>query len=403
MQKTFYIRLGMMPETAVSWISHDEGESAQTCSGELREAALRAQGARVVILAPATPMVTTKAELPPLQGNRLRQALPYALEEQFAEEVDTLHFAIGKRQSEGVYPVIALERRLMEQWQALFAEAELRPHVMLNEALALPWHEGEWSLLIQDQEALLRTGGNEGYAIPMVELDDWLALAWQTEAELPSKIRLFDGRQAEDKVAWEGVPPGAEVQAESVASVLALLAQSDSAQGINLLQGDFSRKEQLGRLWRPWRATAALLAAWLLLDGGMAVSHYYALSTEETRQYAAIEKVYRDTFPDARNVVNPQVQMERKLAELKGGGGANAFATLLATSGPVLKGIDGVELRNLHYRQDELELELELKDLPSLDKLKAALQKKQLAVDIRGASTRDGKVESRIALKEAGA
>jgi len=185
--------------------------------------------------------------------------------------------------------------------------------------------------------------------------------------------------------------------------VIALLAQGDLAQGINLLQGDFSRKEQLGRLWRPWRASAALLGAWLLLQGGMAISSYLSLSAEEQQLYAAIEQVYRDTFPESRNVVNPQVQMERKLAELKSGGSGSAFAVLLAASGPVLKEIDGLQLRNLRYKQDELELELELKDLPSLDRLKEALQQRQLAVDIRGASTRDNRVESRIALREAGA
>jgi len=403
MQKTFYIHLGTTPEAGVEWVSRNEGAATVSGRGELHEAALRAQGAKVVILAPAAPMVTIKAELPPLQGNRLRQALPYALEEQFAEDVDTLHFAIGKRLAEGRYPVIALERTLMEQWQSLFAEAELRPHVMLNEALALPWQEGEWSLLLQDGEALLRTGAYEGYAIPMVELDDWLALAWQAEAAPPGTIRLFDGRVAGDKTDWPGAPAGADVREESLETVLMLLAQADPAQGINLLQGDFSRKEQLGRLWRPWRATAGLLAFWLLLQGGMAVGRYVTLSAEEERLYTAIEQVYRDTFPSARNVVNPQVQMERQLADLKSGGSASAFASLLVASAPVLKAIDGLELRNLHYKPDELELELELKDLPSLDKLKEALQQKQLAVDIRGASTRDGKVESRIALRETGA
>jgi general secretion pathway protein L len=402
MQKTFFIRLGATPEAGVSWLVRGEGESTTPASGELREVALRAQGAKVVVLAPAGVMVSAEAQLPALPAARLRQALPYALEEQFAEEVERLHFAIGKRDAAGHYPVVALERERMTQWQGLFSEVELRPHVMLNEALTLPWHEGEWSLLLQDEEALLRNAPQQGYAIPMSELDEWLALAWQGLEEPPSALRLFDGRSAAQRGAWQGAPVGAELIEERIDSVLALLSQTEPAAGINLLQGDFSRKEQLGRLWRPWRATAALLAAWVVLQGAMSVGSYLRLSAEEERLYAAVEQVYRETFPEARNVVNPQVQMERKLAELKGGGGAGAFAVLLASSGPVLQSIDGLQLRNLRYKQDELELELELKDLPSLDRLKEALQQQPLVVDIRGASTRNDRVESRIALREAG-
>lgn len=401
MQKTLFIHLGKTPEESVSWSTVEENSPLVSGSGELREAALRGQGAKVVILAPASQMITTEVQLPALQGAKLRQALPYALEEQFAEDVEQLHFAIGKRDKEGTYPVVALERAFMEEWQALFAEAELRPHVVLNEALAMPWRDGEWSLLLSDEEAWLRTTGSSAYAIPLAELSTWLTMALQMREEPPAAIRLFDARS--ESSPWQDAPLGVELRQEHIESIIATLAQTDPAKGINLLQGDFSRKEQLGRLWRPWRATAALLGVWLVLQGGMAITRYFSLSAEEERLYAAIEQVYRDTFPAAKNVVNPQVQMERKLAELKGGGSASGFVVLLSAMGPALKEIEGVQLGNLRYKQDELELELKLKDLPSLDRLKKALQDNQLAVDIRGASTRDGQVESRIALREAGA
>ncbi len=402
MQNTFYIRLGTTPETSVNWLSHSEA-STREASGELREAALRAQGARVVVLAPATPMLTCLASLPPTPASRMRQALPYALEDQFAEEVEQLHFSMGKRDSEGKLPVVALERQLMDRWQVLFAESELRPHVLLNEALTLPWTEGEWSLLLQDEEALLRTGAAQGYSIPMDQLAAWLSVAVQDQTGLPSQLRVYDSRATAEVSGWQEGIAGLEITCEKIDSPLSLLARSDLAGAINLLQGDYSRKEQLGRLWRPWRATAVLLGLWLLLQGGMAIGNYFSLSAREEQLYADIERVYRETFPEARNVVNPRVQMERQLAALQGGANGGAFVALMAVSGPVLSEVEGLELRNLRYRQDELELELELKDLASLDRLREALEQQSLAVDIRGATTRENKVESRIALREVGA
>lgn len=402
MQNTFVIRLGGTPEASVSWLGRSEYGFAKEASGELREAALRSQGSRIVVLAPASPMMTCVAELPPTPSARLRQALPYALEEQFAEDVESLHFAMGKRDSDGKLPVVAVDRDLMSRWQALFAEAELRPHVMLNEALALPWNEGEWSLLLQDDEALLRSGTAQAYNIPMAQLAPWLAVALHARTTPLSRVRVLDARQGDNDSVWQEGLTGIEIAYEKVDSALSLLAGADLSGSINLLQGDFSRKEQLGRLWRPWRATAAMLGVWLLLQGGMSVGNYFSLSARDAKLYAAIEQVYRETFPETRNVVNPRVQMERQLASLQGGGNGGAFVFLLAASGPVLGEIDGLELRNLRYRQDELELELELKDLASLDRLREALQQQRLAVDVRGATTRENKVESRIALRENG-
>lgn len=404
MQKTFFIRLGSDPESGVSWLARGEGAGpAAIASGELREAALRAQGARVVVLAPAAPMLATRVTLPPMPAARLRQALPYALEEQLAEDAERFHFAMGRREADGSMPVLAIARDRMAQWQGLFNAAELRPHALLHEGLALPWHEGEWSLLLQEEEALLRTAAHRAFAVPVAQLEAWLKLALAGQAEPPARLRLYDARDGAEGPRLQTLPPATEVVAETVASPLELLARSEPAAGINLLQGEFSRKEQLGRLWRPWRATAALLAAWLLLQGGMAIGSYLSLERRDEQLYAAIEQAYRETFPEARNVVNPRVQMERKLAELQGGGSGGAFAALLAASGPVLKQSEGVEVRNLRYRQDELELELELKDIASLDRLREALQQQRLVVDVRGATTRDNRVESRISLREAGA
>ncbi|NIV38091.1 MAG: hypothetical protein GWN58_54360, partial [Anaerolineae bacterium] len=128
--------------------------------------------------------------------------------------------------------------------------------------------------------------------------------------------RVYDARQGEADEVWQEILPGLEVGYECIDSPLSLLAKTEPSGSINLLQGDFSRKEQLGRLWRPWRATAALLGFWLLLQGGMAIGNYLSLSAREEQLYTAIEQTYRETFPEARNVVNPRVQMERQLAAL---------------------------------------------------------------------------------------
>ncbi len=404
MQTSLYIRLGALPEEGVCWLSRSAEGNSGVRHGELKEAALRSQGERVTVLLPATAMLPLSAALPPLQGQKLRRAVPYAVEEQLAGDVEGYHFALGKRQADGTLPLLALAREQMEQWQALFAAAELKPHACLNEAQLLPWQPGELSLLLETDGASLRLSAHEGYSLPLDGLEDLLELALPRAPQEVTALRIFDARgEAAAEPVWLGVLAQLEQRYEVVGEPLTLLAASQNGQAINLLQGEFSRKEQLGRLWRPWRATAALLATWLLLLFGEAIYDYRHLAAEEGRLYAAVEQIYRDTFPESKNVVNPRVQMERKLAELQGGGNGGAFVALLAASGPVLSSSSGVALQNLRYRQGELELELQLADLPALDALKASLEQQGLMVEIRNASSRDERVEGRLAIRRSGA
>ncbi len=402
MATTIYIRLGGTPEQQVNWLARGDAATLSTRSEALSRVAEKSGAARVVVFAPATTMVTLTAEVPPLSGPRLRQAIPYALEEQFAEDVESLHIAHGTRNDEGSVSVVALEHEQMRQWQKLFASVELRPHLLINEALALPWQEGRWTLLLEPTQALLRTGPYSAQTLPLEQLPAILALAWQQRQEGTSPtLQVYDSRAGD-----EGFDPGIEMPVEYETNVepLRLFVQGmESVSSINLLQGEYNRKEQLGKVWRPWRLTAALAGAWLLLQSVTAVWDYFSLSSRDEQLYAAIEQVYRDTFPQAKNVVNPRLQMERKLDELRGGGGGTAFTHLLAGSGSTLADTAGVTVKSLRYKQGELELELDVEGLPVLDKLKSALQGKKLNVEVRSATARGDRVESRVVIREAGA
>ena len=68
----------------------------------------------MVGLLPAGDVVTLDAELPARAGAKLLQAVPYALEEQVADDIDDLHFAIGARAADGRTPVCIVARSLMQ-------------------------------------------------------------------------------------------------------------------------------------------------------------------------------------------------------------------------------------------------------------------------------------------------
>src|SRR5580704_1784457 len=93
------LRLAHGAEERVSWMAvHADGQPlAAPESGSLPQAAIAASGRRLAVVVPSTDVLITDVELPVKSGVRVQQVVPYALEEQLAADIETLHFAVGAR------------------------------------------------------------------------------------------------------------------------------------------------------------------------------------------------------------------------------------------------------------------------------------------------------------------
>lgn len=406
MEQITYIRLGNRPQEGVEWFSRESGSAPVKRSGTLDElrTALPA-GARPVVFAPACTMATIHARVPPLKGARLRQALPYAMEEHVAGDVESLHFAMGTPKGSGELPVVAVAKDTMTQWLERLNSVGVRPGELLNEALSLPWREGQWSLLLEDQSALLRTDRYRGLCFPASQLSAILELAAaKLEGDSLERVQVYDARRGdrEPLTAVEALP-ATSVDYEPCDDPLQLMMRGVDRDGINLLQGAFSISTKQGGQWKIWRLTAGLAATLLVLQLANLGYRYYSLQVLDDELYQQTETIFRETFPQVRNVVNPQVQMERRLEALRGGGSSQAFTRLIAIGGKAVVAGEGITITRMRYREGELELELELASLQALDSLKARLQQSGAAVDVKNATAREQKVVARIALREAAA
>jgi type II secretory pathway component PulL len=122
------IRLPRTPAEQASWIVADARGAAieAPAGGPLELAQPAAAGRRVCVLVPGTDVLMMEPELPTKAGAKLAQMVPYALEEQLAEDIDELHFAIGRRGGadslargaprDGRTPVAVVARALMDEW-----------------------------------------------------------------------------------------------------------------------------------------------------------------------------------------------------------------------------------------------------------------------------------------------
>src|ERR1700758_1450840 len=93
------LRLPRTAQEPATWLIASAGGAplAATQSGPLAVAVGAAAGRRVCVLVPGSDGLLGDPELPTRSGVKLQQLVPYALEEHLADNIDELHFAIGRR------------------------------------------------------------------------------------------------------------------------------------------------------------------------------------------------------------------------------------------------------------------------------------------------------------------
>lgn len=407
-------------EAHVSWVLRDTDRPAGSLfHGSLKDAAVQAAGARVIVLVPAESVLLAQADLPAIKGNKLAKAVPYALEEQLAEDVEDLHVAIGRQGDQGKVSNAVVSRNTIESWLSRLTTAGLHPDIMSPDVFGVQWdkdaEDTQWSLIINGTHALMRTGAQTGLAFETENMSLVLqACLDNTGDSFPSSLTvvgcgeelddLFEGSAIQNKLTTLCAEKSIELffrQSDEDCSVL--LAQGfDEGNAINLLQGAYSRKEQIGKMLRPWRTALILGAVWLVLQVGSFIVDYSRLSSLAEKQRAEITSIFQQALPGSRLVPGSEKElMSRALEKLRGGGGGNnSLLSLLAQAGKIFKETNGITLRSVRYKDGKLDVGLNITDLQSLDVLKQSLKNKaNLSVEIISASSRNGKVESRLSIK----
>lgn len=343
---------------------------------------------RVVYVSQADclPLVT---QLPPLSGARLAQALPYALEDQIAGNIEDQHVVPAGRDEAGRMRALVVDRRRMDEWSDALDAAGITPGSLVPDALCLPAQAGRLAVMPFGDRVLLRR-------------DDWQAAALEPDL-LDDLLEDWTGGATAIDYYGDNPPDGLGRHAPDIVThpggLDALSAAAHRPAG--LLTGDFApaRAGHHRRVWR-WAAIAAVLA--VVVQFVFAGVEYLQLDNRNERLAADIETTFRATFPGLTRVVDPRAQAEQQLARLRYGQAAG-FLDLLGRAGPVIRSDEQLQVEAIDFRDGALEVRLSAPGVSALDTLEQRLQAVDLDASVQSASLGPEGADGRVVIRGRGA
>jgi general secretion pathway protein L len=406
MRSRLVIRLGRADEAPVYALPEEGEQRSSPARRPLHDLTEVAQGKQVWILVPGTEILATRAKLPRASFARLARAVPYALEERLTEDVESSHFALGNYK-EGETAVLVVACACMNAWLEALKTAHIEPHVVMPDFLAVPWIPGAYCVAIEDGLALARTGEQSGFAVEADALVTYLRTALaDADRPLPKALHIYVSDESvietsQDAVAGLDIPVEWHRLQEGLLPYL-LEGTKGPQPTLNLLQGPYAHQNKDRNTWRPWRVALVMSVLALLAYGAREFIETARLEAAQRNYAERMLSVFRDTFPEARRVINPEVQMRHQLEELRAqhGYAGDGFLALLADAVEPFDEFRGVELEQLAYQDNQLDLALRADNVQVLDDLKRALQRGgEVEVEILSASAQGRSVQSRVRIQ----
>ena len=411
MSETLLIHYNINNTNRATWsLCNDAGElTGKITSGSLDELSELAAGYPAVVLLNSQCLHINQLKLPTQNMQKMLKAVPYAIEEFIAEDIENFHFVISKNKHDDKTSVVGIEKNTLQNIIQVFQQANITVEKIIPDALCLAADSGnrQWACLNYRGYSYLQTDVLNGMLFSHDILPYAMTSLLEDKKQTPPEKILFFSEQDEPS-AFENVQiEDKDIELINVVynthPLVVFCGHYKQALPVNLLQHEFKPRRKSSGYWQHWRLAASLAAVWLVLNLGLTGFQYSKISEENKYTQTQIVKIYKQAFPKSRKIVNPRVQMEQKLKELKSSSGnsGNGLIFLLAESfGTLRHDKDNITLQSLTFRNNRMEIGLDSKNLQAIENLNKNLNNNtRIKSEITPSSSEKDKVRGNLRIE----
>lgn len=261
-------------------------------------------------------VIFQQLELPHVVGKKLIRAIPYALEESIAENINNIHFVLLK--SNNTNTVAYIRKEKVSKWHDLFLKIKT-PSCLVSPINLLTWKKNQWTLVIGKKKFWLRENQVSGICLERKHLFRALSELIATEAkeqlirifsveneEFSDVLTLFKKHRSHYKV---------EQKIKSINEVFDLSAVNFKT--VNLLQNEFSLHSNNPKIRRTYTQAALFICLGIVCATLLKFYFFHALKQEQlTIEQRALTK-YKQIYPNATSITSSEVHLKKILSKHK--------------------------------------------------------------------------------------
>lgn len=336
--------------------------------------------ARTIVVVPSQSSSLHEVELPWLAERKARAAIPYALEEQLAQNVTTLHFSFDREHyKNNRYLVAVTDKQFLVDLMTKLEKLTINFDIITLDWFALKDHEvcvTEDGLLIRDSEF---NGALNGELAAIYLATDEKKLQYLTFQDSTSVLNIKNS---------------AHVDSLFLVWAAQRLVQFDP---MNLCQAELTHDMRQTGI-RHWYYGAAIIASVLLISVlFIDMLYLHSLTTRMTDVDKKIAVIYREFFPQAKQIVSPRFRITQFLTAGLSSNETASLWSLLDVLGHAFKG-SSVTIEQLRFQNRVLSVTLVSDDFASLERFQQRLQQGKVKVRQAQASTQEQKVVATLEL-----
>ncbi len=349
----------------------------------------------VVGVVPGEWVTSHRIKIPAKTRKQFNAALPFALEELFAEDIEHLHFVCPKWQAEAEVTVYSVAKSKLHEWSQICLLNSIPATRIIPDYALLPTHDvASCTLALSGERVLARS--EHGFGVSM---DADLVQLWLKETPLNAVIAVNDKAFAERLITAHSER---DIRHWSFGDRMAHWLEYSGLADIDLWSEQYRPRSRKAR-FREYMPAAAVAGLALLTLAISAVINYYALHREIAGITAESQALVKQLVPELEYVAPGQERMiaERILSQRGQGGNFASLPRMLIAVAPTFRA-ERITLKEIRYADEELIVSAYLSSLGQVDGIVSRLRKvAAYEVKLQGTSTEDSLIVATFVLASA--
>src|SRR3989338_7261468 len=300
--------------------------------------------ANLIVLYPGEKISIVTAKLPKMRASEKLQAIPFVIEEQLADNPEAILVTVGDTNTDGATIIGVTDKAAFETQITALHDANLYPRSLIPDFLALSWEAETWSVLVQNQMAIVRTDFQNGFSV--------------------------DAKNLSIK------PP------------------------LNFLQGKYRPKTQSSDLRKNWMMCATSGAALITFLFLSQIAQWIYFQHQAIALENKVTEVYRTLFPNSKDVLEPHFRTASLLKKYTAAAQDSEFLKVFGIAGKTVLAFPSIHTQSIQFENHQLTLTVNAKNVDVLSEWSQSLRAQDMQVSQRVLSTAKDNLSAEMTVKE---